>query len=134
MEPLDSILEQLRSKFETHSSSPVSDLDGKPNNLSVANTPISSTSNSLDDLLSELRKSNHSTSEVQSHRYSQAIAKDLQEISHQQKLKDFAQFSKVAEAWLEKLDPLCGEGLWFEEFAKNYPSRLEAAIALLSHK
>ena len=62
---------------------------------------------------------------------SPVIDRDLKQIANQQKVKDQEEITKTATEWLKKLDPLGGEGLWFEEFAKNYPSRLEAAIALL---
>jgi hypothetical protein len=39
-----------------------------------------------------------------------------------------------AKAWLEELDPLSSEGLWFTEFAKKYPSPLLAAMELLQHQ
>lgn len=39
--------------------------------------------------------------------------------------------TKEAEAWLKKLNPRSAEGLWFEEFAYSYPSKLEAAIDYL---
>lgn len=38
---------------------------------------------------------------------------------------------KEAEAWLKKLNPRSAEGLWFEEFAYSYSSKLEAAIDYL---
>ena len=38
---------------------------------------------------------------------------------------------KEAEQWLKKLKPRSEEGLWFEEFAYGYPSKLEAAIDYL---
>lgn len=60
------------------------------------------------------------------------IQKDLQKVADRQKHQSQQEITKQATAWLKKLDPLSGEGLWFEEFAKNYPSKLEAAIALLS--
>lgn len=34
-------------------------------------------------------------------------------------------------AWLKQLDPLSNEGLWFEEFAGHYPSKIDAAIEYL---
>lgn len=37
-----------------------------------------------------------------------------------------------AKEWLKNLDPLSSEGLWFKEFAKHYPSELEAALDYLS--
>ncbi|MFB2833967.1 salt stress protein, Slr1339 family [Floridanema evergladense] len=39
--------------------------------------------------------------------------------------------TKEAEAWLKKLNPRSSEGLWFEEFAYSYSSKLEAAIDYL---
>jgi hypothetical protein len=72
--------------------------------------------------------------EVTSKQTSPAIDRDIQQIASQQKAKDQEEITKTATEWLKKLDPLGGEGLWFEEFAKNYPSRLEAAIALLQSK
>ncbi|OIP78203.1 MAG: hypothetical protein AUK48_02160 [Oscillatoriales cyanobacterium CG2_30_44_21] len=138
MESLESILEQLQNQYKPSTSPIVDDLNGKlarlsvvENKVEIVEMPISSTSNSLDNLLNDLRKSNHPVAEVPSISSSAAIARDLQEVSHQQKAKDHARLEKLAEEWLAKLDPLCGEGLWFEEFAKNYSSRLEAAIALI---
>ena len=61
-----------------------------------------------------------------------AISADLQQVLAQQSAKEQQAKSESAQKWLQALDPLSGEGLWFAEFAKNYDSYLEAAIALLS--
>lgn len=50
------------------------------------------------------------------------------ELERQQRRKAIA---PKAEAWLKALDPYSDEGLWFEQFAYNYASRLEAAIDYL---
>lgn len=42
-----------------------------------------------------------------------------------------AALAKQAEAWLRRLNPRSEEGLWFDEFACGYESRLEAAIDYL---
>ncbi|NJR71356.1 MAG: hypothetical protein HC771_24100, partial [Synechococcales cyanobacterium CRU_2_2] len=42
-----------------------------------------------------------------------------------------AELEAKVQAWLEALDPLSDDGFWFEQFAQNYSSRLEAAIAFL---
>jgi hypothetical protein len=39
--------------------------------------------------------------------------------------------TQEATEWLKKLSPRSEEGLWFEEFAYSYPSKLEAAIDYL---
>lgn len=38
---------------------------------------------------------------------------------------------KQAIAWLKTLDPMSSEGLWFEQFATKYPSKVAAAIDYL---
>jgi len=65
---------------------------------------------------------------------SSPIKQDLKQVEDRQKAKNHQMDEQKAREWLKMLDPLCGEGLWFEEFAKNYPSKLEAAIALMESK
>lgn len=157
MESLESILTELEVKY----TSPKSDQSDKSHQESqdllkdlpkqaIANKPSSSSSSSnhsLDQLLADLRNNsaNQATalepalkSEIVIDQtlpvVSHAINHDLQQVADRQKTKDREQFTQHANEWLKKLDPLSGEGLWFEEFAKNYPSRLEAAIALIAAK
>ncbi|MEM9214591.1 MAG: hypothetical protein AAGD25_09615 [Cyanobacteria bacterium P01_F01_bin.150] len=42
-----------------------------------------------------------------------------------------AELLKKAEIWLKGLDPNSDEGFWFESFAVNYPSKLDAALDYL---
>jgi FMN phosphatase YigB (HAD superfamily) len=42
-----------------------------------------------------------------------------------------AELAQQAEIWLKQVNPRTEEGLWFEEFACGYESRLEAAIDYL---
>jgi septal ring factor EnvC (AmiA/AmiB activator) len=51
-------------------------------------------------------------------------------IDYQEKQRQ-AIITQKAQQWLEQLDPLSGEGIWFADLAKHYPSTLAAAIALL---
>lgn len=39
--------------------------------------------------------------------------------------------TRRAKAWLENLDPLSSEGIWFEKFAEKYSSKLAAAVNYL---
>ncbi|MEO1186065.1 MAG: hypothetical protein AAFX46_15925, partial [Cyanobacteria bacterium J06636_27] len=48
------------------------------------------------------------------------------------KAKKLEALKGQAQEWLEKLEPLSPEGMWFESFAKSYPSKLEAAIEYLN--
>jgi len=156
MESLESILNDLQGKYKDPKANkqdqeqPIA-TPPLPNQTSIP--PIATAPNSLDSLLNDLRNSSQNNSQSNSHSNTQTyvpdytspqvapetlpsqpspvIDRDLQQISDRQKAEDLKAITKTATEWLKKLDPLGGEGLWFEEFAKNYPSRLEAAIALL---
>ncbi|GBO54889.1 ATPase involved in DNA repair [Pseudanabaena sp. lw0831] len=158
MESLESILSDLQGKYKDPEISKqgkddktTAELTSQGNSLPIALAP-----NSLDSLLNDLRSNSSSNLQSNSQNYvpdyrspqvtpevtpnqtspviDRAIDRDMQQIANQQKAKDHEAIAKTASEWLKKLDPLGGEGLWFEEFAKNYPSRLEAAIALLQSK
>ena len=146
MESLESILSDLQGKYTAPDTSKQGK-DEKTNSQLPSQTnspPIAPASNSLDSLLNDLRNNSQNNSpdytspqvspEVKPSQPSPVIDRDLQQIANQQKAKDQEAIAKTATAWLKNLDPLDGEGLWFEGFAKNYPSRLEAAIALLQSK
>jgi len=159
MESLESILSDLQGKYKDPNKDPNAHKQDQdepiatpplPNQTIIR--PIAPAANSLDSLLNDLRNNSQSNSqsnlqiyapdytssqvmpEVKPSQPAPAIDRDLQQISDRQKIKDHEAIAKTATEWLKKLDPLGGEGLWFEEFAKNYPSRLEAAIALLQSK
>lgn len=61
----------------------------------------------------------------------QVALEQQQQAEAQRQRQQQEQRTKKAQAWLQQLTPLSGEALWFEEFVKHYPSRLEAAIAYL---
>lgn len=56
-----------------------------------------------------------------------------EEQRRQEKIKEQQKQALIQEAeeWLKKLKSRSEEGLWFEEFAYSYPSKLEAAIDYL---
>lgn len=163
MESLESILTDLQVKYTSpkpdqpdqsdkshQGSQDLSKDSSKPAISSPSSSPNSSPSSSnhsLDQLLADLR--NNSTNQTTALKpvleaeiaieptppaVNHRINHDLQQVADRQKAKDLERFTQQANEWLKKLDPLSGEGLWFEEFAKNYPSRLEAAIALIANK
>lgn len=146
MESLESILSDLQGKYkDPNASKPRNEDQVSGNSSSQANgQAIAPASSSLDSLLNDLRSNSQSNSPDYSptqtphtityNQPSPVIDRDMQQVADQQKAKAQEEIAKIATEWLKKLDPLCGEGLWFEEFAKNYSSRLEAAIALLQSK
>lgn len=147
MESLESILSDLQGKYKDPETSKHGTEDKTTPQLPSQNNSqsIAPATNSLDSLLNDLRINSQSNSQTYLPDYTSpqvtpdvtpklttpVIDRDLKQIANQQKVKDQEEITKTATEWLKKLDPLGGEGLWFEEFAKNYPSRLEAAIALL---
>ncbi|MFZ9737722.1 MAG: salt stress protein, Slr1339 family [Prochlorotrichaceae cyanobacterium] len=60
-----------------------------------------------------------------------ALKKERQRQEQEAKEKQ-ARLTKAAEQWLNQLEPLSGEAIWFDEFSTHYNSRLEAAIAYLN--
>jgi hypothetical protein len=155
MESLESILSDLQGKYKDPKKETNANKQHQDEPITTPPLPSQTsipTPNSLDSLLNDLRNNSQSHSLSNSQTYapdytspqvtpealpsqpSPVIDRDLQQIADRQKAKDYEAIAKTATEWLKKLDPLGGEGLWFEEFAKNYPSRLEAAIALLQSK
>lgn len=100
-DPLDKLLEELDQPATPPSNAPASNISG--DGTSKADSPALQSPLSIAEV-PELK----------------AIQQDL----YQQKVEK-------AKAWLQNLDPLSADGIWFAEFAKHYPSPLEAAIALL---
>lgn len=65
--------------------------------------------------------------ERQAERERQRKQRRLENLKQQRRLA----LVEKAEQWLKSVDPKSSEGRWFEEFACNYSSRLEAAIDYL---
>lgn len=61
------------------------------------------------------------------------VSQDQRKAQQLKALKEQRQQEVRSQAtqWLKTLDPKSTEGLWFDEFACNYDSRLEAAIEYL---
>ncbi|PZO43462.1 MAG: hypothetical protein DCF19_05860 [Pseudanabaena frigida] len=138
MESLESILSDLHGKYKDPQSGKQHITQQEiANLLSQSINQPAPIATSLDRLLNDLRDNslNYSpsqiTPEVITNQALPAIDRDLQQVADRQKAKEDRIIAQKATEWLKHLDPLCSEGLWFEEFAKNYSSRLEAAIALL---
>lgn len=51
--------------------------------------------------------------------------------TEQRRQREREALTQEATEWLKNLSPRSEEGLWFEEFAYSYPSKLEAAIDYL---
>jgi len=144
MESLESILTDLQHKYtdpnvnQQSQSELQSERSQDLPSLDIEVKPLANP-NSLDLLLEDLRNGVTRAVEAEINvqpipSSSSAVNHDLQQVEDRQKAKDRQIYEQKAREWLKMIDPLSGEGLWFEEFAKNYPSKLEAAIALMESK
>lgn len=90
---------------------------------SQTSPPVPAKSNDIEELLNRVKRD-----------FEQ---KELVEVQtekvklHQEQQQKKANSERTARQWLKNLDPLSGEGLWFTDFARNFSSPLEAAIAYL---
>jgi multidrug efflux pump subunit AcrA (membrane-fusion protein) len=91
----------------------------------------------MDDLLTQVKAEQDEKAQAELLRQ-QEIEREQkqQERLKQQRLEQLKaqrrqESRQAAEQWLKKLKPKSEEGRWFEEFACNYESRLEAAIDYL---
>lgn len=109
---------------------------GKKTNLDLSyrsgsSLPVNQpTDNSLDKLLLDISSApitEQKTKEIKTPQIQRDLMTDLEQIQTDQK----KQKTERAKAWLQQLDPLSSEGLWFREFAKHFPSELDAALDLL---
>jgi hypothetical protein len=104
-----------------------------PLNLTPVQSSLSSASKSdslLDNLLDVVKSDFAAFDAAEELKKQQELE---QEKIRQAKLKEqqLEAVKKQAKDWLNQLDPLSQEGLWFEGFAQSYPSKLEAAIEYL---
>lgn len=118
---IDSLLEQVEGNYQSASIA--------PKLLNVQRSPSSSDS-AIDSLLSQIKIEYQEQDKVEAQQLQQQLqAQQLQRQQQRQKQLEALKFH--AQAWLEKLDPLSSEGLWFERFAEGYPTKLAAAIEYL---
>ncbi len=143
----EQLLTDLKSEFEEHEKAEVlkkqqnsqaeqrrikssPQLPVLPNHQTQVSRTTSFLSRSEERLLTDLK------SEFEEQEKAEALKKQqqLQEERRRQeqiKQQEKQALTQEAEQWLKKLKPRSEEGLWFEEFAYSYPSKLEAAIDYL---
>ena len=120
--PLDDLLTQVRAEFDSQPPSQLKSNQSRPS----SNHRNSSTQND-EDFFATVQSKFEQKKQTQA---SQSYEQSVNEVRLEEQRKQRKQRSLVRQAkeWLSNLDPHSEEGLWFEEFAYSYPSRLEAAI------
>ena len=138
---MDDLLAQLKAEYEEKDNPKKVEqqqpLPVKKNpQLPVLQTKIqgSRTTNFLsrseDKLLADIKaefEEEEQAAELKRQQQLQEESRRQEQIKQQQKQA----LKQEAEQWLKKLKPRSEEGLWFEEFAYSYPSKLDAAIDYL---
>ena len=143
MESIDDLLAQIKSEYQQKDNpgqqkkQPPAKIekaiDPKLPNLTPPTTPVRksfSPSSPEDALLSQMKAEFAEHDKAEELRRQEQIKEEKirqERIKQQQRQA----LTKEAEAWLKKLNPRSSEGLWFEEFAYSYSSKLEAAIDYL---
>ena len=143
MDSIDKLLSELKAEYQQPANSQVDKIEEvekkkvKTTEFELfspsSSTFVSSSSkeDAIDNILAEVKQDFEEKQLLEE----QQKQKELEEQRIEQerlKAKQLQALKNQAQEWLNKLDPLSQEGLWFESFAKNYPSKLEAAIEYLA--
>jgi hypothetical protein len=131
MDSIEQLLAQVKAQYGGATPPPASPAPVPPP-VSPPPPPRSrSPQDPIESLLAEV-KGQYETQDaaVQEVQRQQLAAEQQRQAQLQQARR--AAVSRTAETWLKNLDPLSTEGLWFNQFAEKYTSRLEAAIDYLS--
>ena len=128
------LLAQAKSQFKNKESPPKASKESTEaieKNIKdlVVNSPTPPTANYLEDW-----KSNFQNKQTQNKTQQDLIYKrNKQDIisQEQQKQIDYKRKKSQAQQWLANLEPHSDEGMWFNQLADSYESRLEAAITYL---
>ncbi|MEA5595019.1 salt stress protein, Slr1339 family [Rivularia sp. UHCC 0363] len=135
MDSIDKLLSELKAEYdkpatparkieEVEKTKKVK-LDSTPSFLSL---PVKE--DAVDSILSQVKQDFEQKQLLEDIQKQQEVEEE--KIRQEQlKAKQLETLKKQAKEWLEKLEPLSTEGLWFESFAKSYDSQLEAAIEYL---
>ncbi|MGB6295362.1 MAG: hypothetical protein WBF90_04155 [Rivularia sp. (in: cyanobacteria)] len=138
MDSIDKILSELQAEYQQSTNSPPEKTEEvKKKKIKLDSEASSSlfTSSSrgdvIDNILAEVKKDVQEKQLLEDQQKQQKLEQErirLEKI----KAKQLEALKVQAQEWLEKLEPLSSEGMWFESFAKSYPSKLEAAIEYLN--
>lgn len=127
MDSIDRLLAQVKSEYETL---PNQQLNIQPPQVKEFKQSASKPISEIDSLLTELKDDYEQKDRVEEQLKQQQIkAEELRQKQLQQ--QQLEELTSCAKAWLKKLDPLSTEGLWFENFAVKYQSKLAAAVDYL---
>lgn len=137
MDSIDKLLSELKAEYQKPANPPPErteevekvKLDSSPLSSSFS-TSSSAKKDVIDNVLSQV-KQDFEHKELLEEQQKQQLLEEQRIRQEKLKVKELEGLKKQAQEWLNKLEPLSPEGLWFESFAKSYNSQLEAAIEYL---
>ena len=144
MDSIDKLLSELKAEYQQPANSQTKKTEEaeQVKEIKQINFDSSSTSSSvftslpqkadgIDNLLAEVKQDFEEKELLEKQQKQQELEQEKVR-QEEVKAKQVEAAKKQAQQWLDKLEPLSPEGLWFETFAKSYPSKLEAAIDYLT--
>ncbi|MCT7949191.1 hypothetical protein NG798_05270 [Ancylothrix sp. C2] len=133
MESIDDLLAELKAEYQPEKPPALPKQAQKPVIPQIPTVPVKTSAgkpSQTDFLLQQIKAEYEEQEKAEELKKQEEIKQE--QIKQQQLIAQQKKgLKKPAEEWLKKLDPLSEEGLWFEEFAYKYPSKLEAAIDYL---
>lgn len=130
MDPIEQLLAQVKAKYSEATPPPA-----PPTSAPLPAPPLParlrSPQDPIDSLLAEVKGQYEVQDAVAQEAQRQQLESERQRQAQLQQARRAA-LSRTAQDWLKNLDPLSTEGLWFNQFAEQYSSKLEAAIDYLA--
>ena len=139
MDSIDKLLSELKAEYQqpdtqAEKAEEIEEVEEVKVNLPVQSSSLFTSSpkgDAIDNLLAEVKQDFEEKQLLEEQLKQQELEKE-QIRQEKLKVKQLKALEKQAKEWLDKLEPLSTEGLWFESFAKSYPDKLEAAIEYLN--
>lgn len=146
MDSIDKLLSELKAEYQQPANSQAENIEEvekakkakKAKKARLDSSPLSSDiftsspskGDAIDNVLAEI-KQDFEQKQLLEEQQKQEEFERVRIGQEKLKVKQLQALKNQAQEWLEKLEPLSPEGLWFESFAKSYPSQLDAAIEYL---
>ncbi len=119
---INNLLNEVKSELKTNKISAEANID-----------KVTQNNSQVDEYLDSIKAQYKNKQNHQQVQEELIYNRNKQEIIHQEQQEQLKrkQLIRQAEKWLANLDPSSDEGMWFNQLAESYPSKLEAAINYL---
>ena len=131
MDFIDDLLAQVKAEYEQPAiQQPQQKIQKEQFERCLRQAALTQSTSAIDSLLAQVKTDYQQHDQAEELQRQQQFQEE-QRKQEQIKQQEFEGLKIKAIAWLKKLDPLSSEGIWFENFAKRYSSKLAAAIDYL---